>query len=181
MSLPSAPPDDASMLSASRIRNRPGFTLVELLVVIAIIGILVALLLPAIQAAREAARRTDCANRIRQVVLATLNYESAKQKLPSHGDVYAVNNEIAGGLSAQARILPYVESQAVHDLVDQDKHWRHGNNARARTTPLPFYICPSGQQVEPSFTLISSGGNTIERSVNLRCHYSGNMGARPGP
>jgi prepilin-type N-terminal cleavage/methylation domain-containing protein len=158
-----------------------GFTLVELLVVIAIIGILVALLLPAIQAAREAARRTDCANRIRQVVLAALNYESTKKKLPPHGDVYNVNGDYAGGLSSQARLLPYVENQAVHDLVDQDRHWRHGNNARARGTPLSFFLCPSGQQIEPSFTFVSSGGNTVERGVNLRCHYVGNMGARPGP
>src|SRR5256885_9408003 len=62
---------------------RRAFTLVELLVVIAIIGILVALLLPAIQAAREAARRTDCMNRIKQISLACLNYESAKKHFPS--------------------------------------------------------------------------------------------------
>jgi len=64
--------------------TKRGFTLVELLVVIAIIGILVALLLPAIQAAREAARRADCINRIRQIVLAAHNYESARKRLPPH-------------------------------------------------------------------------------------------------
>src|SRR3989304_4434500 len=96
--------------------KRAGFTLVELLVVIAIIGILVALLLPAIQAAREAARRSDCINRIRQLVLAAHNYESARGKFPSHGDVAYVDANPRGGLSALARLLPYMEEQAVQNL-----------------------------------------------------------------
>src|SRR5437762_14058349 len=97
-----------------------GFTLVELLVVIAIIGILVALLLPAIQAAREAARKTDCVNRIRQLVLAAHNYESAKKRLPSHGDVTYDGKTWKGALSSQARLLPYMEEQNVQNLVDQN-------------------------------------------------------------
>jgi prepilin-type N-terminal cleavage/methylation domain-containing protein len=94
--------------SPDRSRTRRGFTLVELLVVIAIIGVLVALLLPAIQAAREAARRSQCANNMRQLSLAVLNYESSRKELPPSGlaqikqdkdfgvDIF---NPLAGGLN----------------------------------------------------------------------------------
>jgi prepilin-type N-terminal cleavage/methylation domain-containing protein len=158
---------------------RAGFTLVELLVVIAIIGVLVALLLPAIQAAREAARRTDCINRIRQLALAAHNYESANKKLPEHGTVIYVGNEETGALSSQARLLPYMEQQNVQNLVDQDQHWRHANNRVALRTPLPFLRCPSGKEIE--MTYINSRDTGIVEETNLKCHYMGNLGARPGP
>jgi prepilin-type N-terminal cleavage/methylation domain-containing protein len=177
----------SAKLAGERSTATRGFTLVELLVVIAIIGILVALLLPAIQAAREAARRSDCANRLRQILIAAHNYESAKKKLPGHGDVYLYtppngNPHVAGALSSQARLLPFMENQNVANLVDQNEHWRHGNNLTARTTPLPFLLCPSNNKpVELSYTYVGSDGITTERTINLRCHYVGNMGARPGP
>jgi len=158
---------------------RRAFTLVELLVVIAIIGILVALLLPAIQAAREAARRSDCVNRIRQLVLAAHNYYDANSKLPTHGDVYLKDNRIAGGLSSQARLLPYMEDQALLNLVAQDFHWRDPQNATALRSPLPFLRCPSGQQIE--LTLMGFNPDPPPEENNLRCHYVGIMGARPGP
>ncbi len=163
-------------------RERTAFTLVELLVVIAIIGILVALLLPAVQAAREAARRTDCVNRIRQLVLAAHNYESAKKKLPPHGDVYAAGTRTAGALSSQARLLPYMEEQSVHSLVNQDYHWRDDQNKAARFTPLTFFRCPSNtREIEWSYSYYGQDHVDVEKGVNLRCHYVGNMGARPGP
>jgi prepilin-type N-terminal cleavage/methylation domain-containing protein len=162
--------------------TKRGFTLVELLVVIAIIGILVALLLPAIQAAREAARRAHCINQIRQIVLAAHNYESARKKLPPHGDVYAVGTRTAGALSSQARLLPYMENQNVHDLVNQDYHWRDDQNKTARFTPLAFFRCPSNPRpVEWSYTYVGQDRTDTETGINLRCHYVGNMGARPGP
>ena len=107
-------------------RKGAAFTLVELLVVIAIIGILVALLLPAIQAARESARRSDCINRLRQLVLAAHNFADAKDKLPSHGDVKIIEPGpvYRGALSSQALLLPYMEDQALLNLVNPNYHWR---------------------------------------------------------
>lgn len=122
-----------------------GFTLVELLVVIAIIGILVALLLPAIQAAREAGRRTACANQMRQMSLALQNHESSRKIFPSGGvepwpyieDYAAGGKPFAApkqGLSWAFQILPYLEQDAVHNLVDSNQL----NNTR-----VDLYVCPS--------------------------------------
>jgi prepilin-type N-terminal cleavage/methylation domain-containing protein len=104
-------------------RSRRGFTLVELLVVIAIIGILVGLLLPAVQQAREAARRMSCSNNISQIGLAMLNYESAFGKLPmSKGGtgMFAGSDSIrtnTGRLSGNVAILPYMEQNALYEQI----------------------------------------------------------------
>lgn len=106
-----------------------GFTLVELLVVIAIIGILVALLLPAIQAAREAARRSSCVNNEKQIGIALLNYETAHRKFPAgrHGCDNSPNSKVRGcepgttilpsGMSALVAILPFMEDQSLYDQL----------------------------------------------------------------
>jgi prepilin-type N-terminal cleavage/methylation domain-containing protein/prepilin-type processing-associated H-X9-DG protein len=159
-------------------RKRKAFTLVELLVVIAIIGVLVALLLPAIQAAREASRRADCINRLRQIAIAAHNYETARKKIPPHVELPRVAGVETTGLGVQARLLPFMEQQSVRNLVDQNAHWRASSNAAALRTPLSFLRCPSGRT--PELTTMQFNPNANEENA-LRCHYAGNMGARPGP
>src|SRR3954467_11377768 len=97
---------------AQAMRTKHGFTLVELLVVIAIIGILVALLLPAVQSAREAARRGQCQNNIKQLVLAITDYENVHSRIP---DNYAPNVANSTGHSWMTRILPQIEETPLYD------------------------------------------------------------------
>ena len=110
---------------------------------IAIIAMLVSLLLPAVQSAREAARRTQCANNLRQLSFAMLNYESALQHLPGIGQ------GISQGYSVQARVLPYCEESALHDLIDYNQplgRSRNGFNPeyhQIARTPISFFTCPS--------------------------------------
>lgn len=142
-----------------------GFTLVELLVVIAIIGILIGMLLPAVQAVREAARRTQCANNMRQMGLAALNYESAHGRFPSAGQAkdgngnganlfYATNNEGETlnnpSHSVQTYILPFLEQGNAFQMFDL--RWRYDadpadapNNRIASQTVVPTFVCPSTQ------------------------------------
>src|SRR5687767_6117999 len=96
-------------------KKRRGFTLIELLVVIAIIGVLVALLLPAVQAAREAARRSQCSNNLKQIGLAVHNYESSNGALPPTGSLDAVNPP---NYSMKARLLPGLEQQPLFDALN---------------------------------------------------------------
>jgi prepilin-type N-terminal cleavage/methylation domain-containing protein/prepilin-type processing-associated H-X9-DG protein len=136
-----------------------GFTLVELLVVIAIIGVLVSLLLPAVQAAREAGRRTQCLNNVKQVTIAMLNYESATKFYPPT-EVLVPEVDPSTGLpvlnpdgtqkmnsgnelSVLARLLPYVEQVNLHDLVNPKAEYDDPSNDEARMTRVDMFICPS--------------------------------------
>jgi prepilin-type N-terminal cleavage/methylation domain-containing protein/prepilin-type processing-associated H-X9-DG protein len=128
-------------------RSQRGFTLVELLVVIAIIGILVALLLPAIQAAREAARRSSCINNLRQMGLAMLNYESSYKVFPP-SDVLVPNTKTglltsSLGLSVHARLLPFVEEANLRSLVNFSAAYDNASNDTARMTRVAMFLCPS--------------------------------------
>lgn len=117
------------------------FTLVELLVVIAIIGTLVGLLLPAVQAARESARRSQCSNNIKQVSLALLNYESAKKNYPPF--CILPRTSTFDPFSAQVRLLPYLEQGNVANLIDlsgQVPFTAHPEVAKMR---IPQFMCPS--------------------------------------
>ncbi len=128
-------------------RGRGGFTLVELLVVIAIIGVLVGLLLPAVQQAREAARRMSCQNNLKQIGLATHNFESAYKHLPPgwhDPDGPAIN-----GWSAQARLLPHIEQVGLADAVDFTQNYGEstitvdGTPIKVSAFRVPTYLCPS--------------------------------------
>ena len=169
-------------------RKRQAFTLVELLVVIAIIGILVALLLPAIQAAREAARRADCVSRMRQLGIAAQNFHDSKGHLPHHGSeklppATTANPNPApnsyNGLSSQAQLLPYMEDAAVVNLVDQTQHWR-GQTVAVKRTPLTFFKCPSQDPIEETDILASISSSPYSEPSPLRCHYFAIFGAKPG-
>ena len=133
-----------------------GFTLVELLVVITIIGILIALLLPAVQAAREAARRLQCANHFKQVGLALHNYHSAKGCFP----VGVFNNT---GFSWSAFILPYLEHETVFDMIDFNGDYFGGSGAtmnptrQAGSTFIAEYLCPSDPHGKELVSVASAG------------------------
>src|SRR5262245_46600425 len=127
-------------------RVRSAFTLVELLVVIAIIGVLVALLLPAVQSARESARRAQCINNIKQIGLGVANYEATHRAMPP-GNYHSVFG------SWLVWLLPYVEQQALRDMYSNEGMIvypdagaiRYGNaiNLPVTTTQLKVYTCPS--------------------------------------
>jgi len=124
-------------------RTSHGFTLVELLVVIAIIGILVALLLPAVQSAREAARRIQCTNHLKQVGLAILNFESAHGELPVgwDGDL-AVDNK-PKAFTPLSQILPYLEEGIADALFDRDQTFLADANYKSLSQRIQIYRCPS--------------------------------------
>ncbi len=134
--LPGRLPEGGKLMRANN--NQRGFTLVELLVVIAIIGILIALLLPAVQSAREAARRMTCGNNLKQLSLALQNYHSQNRTFPPG----AVEK---GGLRENwvIKILPFMEQQALHDQFDLSLPISDPANQTARSMHVSEMICPT--------------------------------------
>lgn len=174
---------------------RSAFTLVELLVVIAIIGILVALLLPAIQSAREAARRTQCQNNLKQLGLGLQNFHIANNRFPSNS-YWSLGNSTNCGIPLQTnprdrkgtylvKLLPYIEETVIHALLnfDEDVHeqfedstGKFPNAQKLRETPLAVFRCPSD-----TFPLISSDGSLSSGLKNkpvTTTNYMSSQGAQ---
>jgi prepilin-type N-terminal cleavage/methylation domain-containing protein len=160
------------------IRSRIGFTLVELLVVIAIIGVLVALLLPAIQAAREAARRSSCGNNLKQLGLALQNYHDARKTFPYAAIVSttAIDLTIAyQGPSWVVAVLPFIEGGNVITLYNKQSFWIDAaNNMSFRGANLPFMICPSDSFAATPYTGYSMSTTNGALSNYARGCYGAN-------
>ena len=183
--------------------SRSGFTLVELLVVIAIIGVLVSLLLPAVNSAREAARRTACSNNMRQIGLAIVNHHESFQSFPQ--GLYGVRPKDVGGnraamdghpyeqdgLGWATKLLPYLEEQAIYDrirsassvIADVNNAWDPGTMSKAFADGKQ--LVPGGDRVIatflcPSVSLPSHGptnrGRQVRSTGYATAHYKGSRG-----
>jgi prepilin-type N-terminal cleavage/methylation domain-containing protein/prepilin-type processing-associated H-X9-DG protein len=148
--------------------RQKGFTLIELLVVIAIIGILIALLLPAVQMAREASRRAQCVNNLKQFGIAMHNYHDVFKSLPPAGFMDAgltsVNTGFIVDWSEQARLLPYFEQGNLSNLLNFNLTWNAPVNHAAALVPVPIFKCPS------------DSGLMIPPGVGSQLNYFGNYG-----
>ncbi len=127
------------------IKTRPGFTLVELLVVMAIIGLLIALLIPAVQAAREASRRIQCANNLKQVGLGLQSYHDAAQSFPSGylSGADSLGDDTGPGWGWATLMLPQLEQASALGMLDLDLPVEHPVNAQGRMLSFPVFLCPS--------------------------------------
>jgi prepilin-type N-terminal cleavage/methylation domain-containing protein/prepilin-type processing-associated H-X9-DG protein len=130
--------------------GRRGFNLIEALVVIAIIGVLIALLLPAVQAAREAARRMQCASNLRQIALALLNYQDAAGGFPLGGymnPVYTAPDDSTNGNCWLVSVLPYFEQKTMYAAYNVNMNWGNLANLTAHATGISTLWCPSDPEV----------------------------------
>ena len=183
-------------------RTQRGFTLVEILVVIAIVGLLVAMLLPAVQMAREAARRSQCANNMKQLGLALHNYQTAHRVLPpamiwnGRGEPYGAGllpigtfDRVAMGISPGSQpdrlyanwvmlLLPYLEQQTVHNSFNLHLPVDDPANRAARTVNLPVMRCPTDTNNDLPYEralLAGAAGHSYARG-----NYAMNMGTNHG-
>ena len=167
-----------------QLRRRAAFTLIELLVVIAIIGILVALLLPAVQQAREAARRTQCKNNLKQYGLALHNYHDTYGKFPGTGWAVGKNGwnwdpEFAPYITWQVRILPFMDQSPLYNQLNMAGQRQDiailPDGTRAWTKQVPYARCPSDDSNEREWEGIvqtsysGSMGPQMKNSTNSNC------------
>jgi prepilin-type N-terminal cleavage/methylation domain-containing protein len=150
-------------------RQRPAFTLVELLVVIAIVGILIALLLPAIQAAREAARRSQCINNLKQIGIAVQNYHDTRKQLPP--SFISQSTTPHDSWSIQSRLLPYLEEANLFEGINFKVTYKDAsqiiNGIQITSVEVPVYRCPSERN-----TTLRIDGATIWYPMS----YGANLG-----
>jgi len=179
-SVPCSKSDQASL--RSRVASHRGFTLVELLVVIAIIGVLVALLLPAVQAAREAARRMTCTNQLKQFGLAWMNHESQHKHFPTGGWNENWTGDPDRGFGKDQpggwdyNILPFLEQQALYDMGSGLEPLPKLATASERMqTPIGIFHCPSRRApgLRPAFANFYNASYTRE---NVKIDYASNGG-----
>ncbi len=178
--------------------RRNGFTLIELLVVIAIIAILVSLLLPAVQQAREAARRSQCVNNLKQLALALHNYEGQYQKTPLHmhrgaGDFDSGTAGASGNLSWYYGMLPFMDQDPLYRSIDSanSKGWSNFVNQTntvgiaARAT-VPTFLCPSESEVNvnvpgvANFSYVGNAGRPRNLLMPGRTDPGGTLPESPG-
>lgn len=180
--------------SDGAVLKRPAFTLVELLVVVAVIGILIGLLLPAVQAARESARRTQCSNNLKQIGLATLNYETAYRRLPAGYVTYATRSgagpswaaidpdtwDAAPGWGWASLLLPFIEQGGLSTAIRYDRAIWDPVNRDAIETRIQTFLCPSVPGDQESFVVRDRSGGALQRygdSLRLaRSHYVASHG-----
>ena len=162
-----------------RSHSRDGFTLIELLVVIAMIGILVGLLLPAVQAARGAARRMSCSNNMKQLILGIHNYESTFKRLPSgylHKPGPAGPSQVANhmGFAWGSMILPQIEQRGLYSEFDFSRPVFDVENLAARERLIPTFLCPSDTYSDGEFVVRDDSSTPVERYATAS--YAANWG-----
>jgi prepilin-type N-terminal cleavage/methylation domain-containing protein/prepilin-type processing-associated H-X9-DG protein len=149
-----------------------GFTLIELLVVIALMGLLIALILPAVQAAREAVRRSHCVNNLKQLGLAVQGYSEANGALPPAA---ATGPEWSNNFSMKVRVLPFIDHFALFNSMNMSFFQESGQNATSLTTMVDAFLCPSDSNV-PCGTYDVSGPGP--RQIGYTS-YPNNLGTTP--